>query len=563
MGALTGVKQLVAREHVVQLFDSTAALIELSASFIDLGLGAGGAAVVIATAVHAQLLMRELERLGLDAVEAVSTARLTLLDAHETLARLLVDGMPDPSRFHEIIGPVVERAQDSSPHVPLRAFGEMVNVLWQEGRTSAALELERLWNELASERGFALLCAYRLDQSGSHPSIAEACRAHSHVIDPSGIVAMGNPAAPRDALAHVLEGRLQRLRVQRAKQGKDALAITRLIADCQKAEDALEMSRRRLAAFANVAEADDDASLEPAAIDWLAIARTFAERASARVAVLDRAGRVQLASQDFAAALGTQRGVLEGRLWTTACFASHQRPAAQRALDRAWSAPVHQQSLAALGADGSSIELTFDADTVGARREPALLITITAVRAAPLAAVALGADDFDYEVSTSVGQLGLLQRVVRVGAAPQLIEHGRRCYEVLHGRQTPCTDCPVLGPSAGTGDRTAVRPMEQVRGAFEIVRAEQLSPSAAHVSVRRMDKNTLSALREARIRDVAERFELSSRERDVLGALLGGLAFEDIAEQLGIGVRTVKFHQANILQKVGADSRSDLLRLFA
>jgi len=38
-------------------------------------------------------------------------------------------------------------------------------------------------------------------------------------------------------------------------------------------------------------------------------------------------------------------------------------------------------------------------------------------------------------------------------------------------------------------------------------------------------------------------------------------AVADIAQQLGIAPRTVKFHQANVLQKLGADSRVDLLRV--
>ena len=48
---------------------------------------------------------------------------------------------------------------------------------------------------------------------------------------------------------------------------------------------------------------------------------------------------------------------------------------------------------------------------------------------------------------------------------------------------------------------------------------------------------------------------LSERERQVLTLLLRGRGVEDIATMLEIAPRTVKFHQANVLQKLGADSR--------
>jgi DNA-binding NarL/FixJ family response regulator len=55
---------------------------------------------------------------------------------------------------------------------------------------------------------------------------------------------------------------------------------------------------------------------------------------------------------------------------------------------------------------------------------------------------------------------------------------------------------------------------------------------------------------------------LTAREREVLDLLLLGRTHQDIAEVLGISERTSKFHQANLLAKLGAESRLDLMRLF-
>ena len=36
----------------------------------------------------------------------------------------------------------------------------MVALLWHQGNVAAAIELETLWNDLAEDRRFSLLCAY-------------------------------------------------------------------------------------------------------------------------------------------------------------------------------------------------------------------------------------------------------------------------------------------------------------------------------------------------------------------------------------------------------------------
>jgi DNA-binding CsgD family transcriptional regulator len=56
---------------------------------------------------------------------------------------------------------------------------------------------------------------------------------------------------------------------------------------------------------------------------------------------------------------------------------------------------------------------------------------------------------------------------------------------------------------------------------------------------------------------------LTEREREVLELVLLGRSHQDIATALGISERTSKFHHANLLAKLGAESRIDLLRLFS
>ncbi len=66
----------------------------------------------------------------------------------------------------------------------MRAYGEMVDVLWQRGERDAAIRLEEFWNDLAKLQTFSLLCAYEmdpLDPAAYHP-LECVCKVHTHLI---------------------------------------------------------------------------------------------------------------------------------------------------------------------------------------------------------------------------------------------------------------------------------------------------------------------------------------------------------------------------------------------
>jgi two-component system, LuxR family, response regulator FixJ len=54
---------------------------------------------------------------------------------------------------------------------------------------------------------------------------------------------------------------------------------------------------------------------------------------------------------------------------------------------------------------------------------------------------------------------------------------------------------------------------------------------------------------------------LSAREKDVLAGLIDGRANKQIAFDLGISPRTVEIYRANLMNKMQADSLSDLVRM--
>ncbi len=177
-----------AREHFVQFYERDAALVASVAEFIGAGFESDAAAIVVATSDHLQSLEHCLAALHIDVAAARAADRLVALDAQQTVDSLLVEGWPDADRFAAVIEPRIAAAQKRAPRIVV--FGEMVALLWGEGRHEAAVRLEELWNDLARKYDFSLFCAYPIARmaDGSWEAIHAVCAAHSHAM-PANVVA--------------------------------------------------------------------------------------------------------------------------------------------------------------------------------------------------------------------------------------------------------------------------------------------------------------------------------------------------------------------------------------
>jgi signal transduction histidine kinase len=166
-------------DHIVQFYEAEDALAENVARFVAAGLRAGEPAIIIATPEHRAAFCERFER------DAIDASRLVMLDARETLSLFMTDGMPDWERFGSVIGDAIRRARGDRPDQRVRAYGEMVDVLWRDGNRHAAIRLEEFWNDLGKEYSFSLLCAYVMASfytSADTAPFDDVCRVHSHVI---------------------------------------------------------------------------------------------------------------------------------------------------------------------------------------------------------------------------------------------------------------------------------------------------------------------------------------------------------------------------------------------
>ncbi len=173
-----------AAAHSVQFYDDDATLIEVAADFIGTGLSAGDTAIVLATESHRSGVEGRLRERGMDLDSAVAGGRYTAPDAAEMLARVMVSETPDAERYAETVG-VMQAGLDLSR--PIRLFGEMVTLLAAQGNSAAAVQLERLGNELPRRGRISRLCAYHIGDFGADATdaLSEVCSAHE-VVMPAG-----------------------------------------------------------------------------------------------------------------------------------------------------------------------------------------------------------------------------------------------------------------------------------------------------------------------------------------------------------------------------------------
>jgi hypothetical protein len=185
--AVASWQELLARpldgNHIAQLYHDQAFLTEALSHFIGSGLAHGEGVVVIARPEHWACCEQRLRVRDLGLQEAVGQGQLVVLDAGQTLSKFMVDGMPDWKGFQDVVGSVIN--QTRRRYAKVRAFGEMVDVLWRRGECRASMRLEELWNHLVKVQDLALCCAYRIDHLSDEAyngPLESVCEMHSHVI---------------------------------------------------------------------------------------------------------------------------------------------------------------------------------------------------------------------------------------------------------------------------------------------------------------------------------------------------------------------------------------------
>jgi PAS domain S-box-containing protein len=292
--------------HGVHFYEDDQALVDRLGDLAEEALGSRGSCLIVTTQNHAASLLRRLADSSVDLHSAIQASRFILLDAQETIVKFMVEGWPDEALFRSAIEPCLQRAESSlAEHAPpVLVFGEMVSLLWNEGKTEAAIRLEQLWNTLARRHPFSLRCAYPIrcfGQDAGGELFHRVCAEHSEIVPGESYTSIANEQERLEFISS-LQQKAQSLQAMHE-------AREQAIAERKQAEERLQRTEE--------------------------FARQIVENSIDCVKVLDLDGRLEFMSPPGQRALGIEDvEEILGKRWVD-FWPAEDQPRAQAALDSA------------------------------------------------------------------------------------------------------------------------------------------------------------------------------------------------------------------------------------
>ena len=172
--------------HDVHFYSDERVFLERSGQFLAGALSDGNPVVVLATSDHRQGLLEQLRRQGVDIERAIRDGAYIEEDAEDTMSQVMTNHRPDLPRFVEGLNQLVGRAGRAAkaPHQRVTIFGECVALLCADGRSEAAIEIERAGNDLMKTHPVDIVCAYPVRQfptAQRDPIFRQICAEHTAV----------------------------------------------------------------------------------------------------------------------------------------------------------------------------------------------------------------------------------------------------------------------------------------------------------------------------------------------------------------------------------------------
>ncbi|MGH8317711.1 MAG: MEDS domain-containing protein [Steroidobacteraceae bacterium] len=173
------------RDHIVQLYQDQQFLNRAVCRFAAGAIANGEGVILVPTAAHWEAFRPRLEAEGVDVKDAQGSGQLTVVDADELLPRFMKDAMPEAPVFLGLAGDVIGKARGEAQYPRIRWWGEMVNVLWEQGNVTGSMNLEDQFDRLAKHQEIAIFCSFVMDNFDSEVHsrlLPRLGQNHSHLI---------------------------------------------------------------------------------------------------------------------------------------------------------------------------------------------------------------------------------------------------------------------------------------------------------------------------------------------------------------------------------------------
>ena len=172
--------------HEVAFYPNDALLVMGFVRYIEAQIHHGNVTIAIATEPHRIQIREALQARGLHMDELAHNGRYLSLDSMESLSLFMVDDWPDALLFRKVVGGLIKATVESAKerHQRVAACGELAPILWAKGNRNAAIEIEKLWDEISGAFEVDTLCGYAsaiLDRDRHLRQFNHICAAHSAV----------------------------------------------------------------------------------------------------------------------------------------------------------------------------------------------------------------------------------------------------------------------------------------------------------------------------------------------------------------------------------------------
>jgi hypothetical protein len=202
------------KEHIVQFYSDDDLMLGVCADILGSAIRSGDAAICVATTDHRKDLEQRFKLHGQNLTDAIETGRFIFLDATDALSAVLPEWGFDAARASELFGSAIAKvraaATRNNPRVAL--VGEMVALLWSNGRHDDVVEWEHSCNDLGNGCGMSVYCGYPMEafkHERDRGYFQMICAEHSVVTLPAGL-----PLFHREDSAAPAEGELDEVRSQ-------------------------------------------------------------------------------------------------------------------------------------------------------------------------------------------------------------------------------------------------------------------------------------------------------------------------------------------------------------
>ena len=170
--------------HAIQLHGADSAWFDGIATVLSTALQRGDTIATALTQSNRESVALRMKRRGCNLDDAEKQGRYLVFDAEEAASQVMRSGWPDVESVGEMVAPLemarTSRGGGASSHMTI--VGEIAAALCNRGNPEAALELERLWDELTHSLPILTICTYPItcfDRAGA--VVSGICSHHSVV----------------------------------------------------------------------------------------------------------------------------------------------------------------------------------------------------------------------------------------------------------------------------------------------------------------------------------------------------------------------------------------------